>query len=231
MTVSIRKAVIALAVALAPAAAAPAGAETAAVRIPGPAVERLARPEVRRLAPRTATAADRAAAPPPRPRAVLAATQPALRDLTSAALIDRRLHAPGGPSGVARAASPGDALAQASAQRRARGLGVLRADRRLQRAAQAHADWMARNGVMAHRGEGGRRFTHRMAQAGYGGFCFGAENVAYGQRDGREVVTAWMRSAPHRRALLDPRARDAAVAKATDGRGRSYWTMLLGQPC
>jgi uncharacterized protein YkwD len=84
---------------------------------------------------------------------------------------------------------------------------------------------------MAHIGANGQRFTHRMAQAGYDGFCYGAENVAFGQRDGREVVAAWMASPPHRRAMLDPRARDAAVAKATDGRGQTYWTMLLGQPC
>ena len=162
---------------------------------------------------------------------VLAASEPAYRDISSRAMIERRLRVPGGATGQAHVAAPGDALAVASAQRRARGLQVLRADPRLQRAAQAHANWMARNGVMAHIGEGGRRFVHRMAQAGYRGFCYGAENVAFGQRSGRTVVAAWMASPPHRRAMLDPRARDAAVAKATDGRGQTYWTMLLGQPC
>ena len=161
---------------------------------------------------------------------VLAMTRPIYRDLSSVTLINRRVGVRGGATGVAREASPGDALARASEQRRARGLGVLRADRRLQRAAQRHANWMARNGVMAHVGEGGKRFTHRIAQTGYR-FCFGAENVAFGQRSPASVVAAWMRSPPHRRALLDPRAVDAAVAKATDARGQVYWAMLLGQPC
>lgn len=162
---------------------------------------------------------------------VLSAAKPLYRDLTSRALIERRVAVRGGATGEARVVSPGDALDRASAQRRTRGLGVLRSDARLRAAAQRHAEWMARNGVMAHRGAGGERFTARVARAGYGRLCFGAENVAYGQRDGAEVVAAWMASPPHRRAMLDPRAHHAAVAKAVDGRGQTYWTMLVAQPC
>ncbi len=150
--------------------------------------------------------------------------------LSSRSMIEARISSGSGATGVARAADSGDALARASAQRRAHGLPALRADHRLKAAAQAHADWMARNGVMSHRGKNGQRFVHRMAQVGYG-FCFGAENVAYGQRSGAAVVKAWMRSAPHRRAMLDHRARDAAVAKSVDGKGQTYWVLLVGGPC
>ena len=136
----------------------------------------------------------------------------------------------GGRTGISRAASPGEALAMASAQRRAKGLGALRADRRLQRAAQDHADWMARNGVMSHSGEGGTRFTHRVARAGYRA-CFGAENVAYGQRDAQSVIRAWMQSPGHRRNILHAHGRDAAIAKSVDGVGQTYWAMLVAKPC
>ena len=162
---------------------------------------------------------------------VLAASEPTYRDVSSQSMIKRRLPASNVATGVARVASPGQALDHASAQRRAAGLGVLRQDVRLREAAQAHANWMARNGIMAHVGAGGERFVQRIQRAGYGQFCFGAENVAYGQRDGAHVVRDWMNSRPHRRAMLDPRAVHAAIAKAVDGNGQTYWTMLVAQPC
>ena len=164
-------------------------------------------------------------------RIILAAAEPSYRDLSDRSLIQRRVSVRSGATGVARVASPGDALDRASAQRRSAGLRALRQDVRLREAAQAHANWMARNGVMAHVGAGGERFVQRVQRAGYAQFCFGAENVAYGQRSGAEVVAAWMASRPHRRAMMDPRAVHAAVAKATDANGQTYWTMVVAQPC
>ena len=136
----------------------------------------------------------------------------------------------GGRTGVATPRSPGAALHLASVQRGAHGLRAVAEDRRLREVAQRHANWMARNGQMSHVGANGTRMSDRLRQAGYRA-CVAAENVAFGQRDDRSVVRAWMNSSSHRRAILDRRVTTGTVASATDGVGQTYWVMLLTQPC
>lgn len=136
----------------------------------------------------------------------------------------------GGRTGVAAPRPAGTALHLASAQRSAYGLQVLREDRRLNYVAQEHANWMARNGQMSHTGANGLRMSDRLRAAGIR-TCFAAENVAFGQRDDRSVVSAWMNSSGHRRSILDRRARVGTVASAVDGVGQTYWVMLLAEPC
>ena len=136
----------------------------------------------------------------------------------------------GGRTGVAMARDPGAALHLASGQRGAHGLHALREDRRLNYVAQEHANWMARNGQMSHTGANGSRMSDRLRAAGIR-TCFAAENVAFGQRDDRSVVRAWMNSSGHRRSILDRRASVGTVASAVDGVGQTYWVMLLAEPC
>lgn len=136
----------------------------------------------------------------------------------------------GGRTGYSEPRSPGAALHIASAQRGAHGLRALREDARLNRVAQQHANWMARNGQMSHTGERGSRMSDRLRAAGIR-TCFAAENVAFGQRDDQSVVRAWMNSSSHRRSILDRRARVGTVASAVDGVGQTYWVMLLAEPC
>jgi uncharacterized protein YkwD len=83
---------------------------------------------------------------------------------------------------------------------------------------------------MSHEGAGGSRFSDRIRRTGYD-LCYGAENVAYGQRSPEQVIHSWMTSAGHRRNMLDPRAVDAAIASSVDGVGQVYWAMLLAKPC
>lgn len=136
----------------------------------------------------------------------------------------------GGRTGVSATMSPGAALRLASAQRGAHGLRALREDRRLYSVAQAHANWMARNGQMSHTGANGSRMADRLRAAGIR-TCFAAENVAFGQRDDRSVIGAWMNSSSHRRSILDQRASVGTVASAVDGVGQTYWVMLVANPC
>ncbi len=136
----------------------------------------------------------------------------------------------GGRTGVAEWKSPGAALTLASQQRAAHGLRAVHEDRRLQHVAQEHANWMARNGQMSHVGANGTRMADRLRRVGYRA-CVAAENVAFGQRDDRSVVSAWMNSSSHRRAILNNRVTTGTVASATDGVGQTYWVMLLAQPC
>ena len=83
-------------------------------------------------------------------------------------------------------------LEQTNVERRKRGLRALTIDPVLQKAARAHCRWMALRGRMEH--SKGRNINHT------------SENVAGGQRTGREAVRDWMTSQGHRRNLLDPRA-------------------------
>lgn len=135
-----------------------------------------------------------------------------------------------GRTGVAATRNAGPALSLASARRGLFGLPEVVSSARLMRAAQAHANFMARNGIMGHVGAGGSTMSQRIKASGYQA-CFAAENVAYGQSTAQEVMVAWMNSPGHRRNILDDRASQAAVASATDGAGRVYWAMLLARPC
>ncbi len=135
-----------------------------------------------------------------------------------------------GRTGVASTRNAGPALSLTSARRGRFGLPALVSSSRLMRAAQAHANFMARNGIMGHVGAGGSTLSQRIDASGYRA-CFAAENVAYGQSTAQEVLVAWMNSPGHRRNILDDRASQAAVASAIDGAGRVYWAMLLARPC
>lgn len=135
-----------------------------------------------------------------------------------------------GRTGVASTRNAGPALSLTSARRGRFGLPAVVNNSRLMRAAQAHANFMALNGIMGHIGSGGSTMSQRIKASGYKA-CFAAENVAYGQSTAQEVMAAWMNSPGHRRNILDDRASQAAVASAIDGAGRTYWAMLLAKPC
>lgn len=76
------------------------------------------------------------------------------------------------------------------------GLPALQRDARLDRAAQLHAENMARQGRMSHvldgRGVGARVCAEGVCRIGVG------ENVAMGQRTTGEVMRSWMASPGHR---------------------------------
>lgn len=135
-----------------------------------------------------------------------------------------------GRTGVASTRNAGPALTLTSERRGVFGLPSVVNNSRLMRAAQAHANYMAREGIMGHIGSGGSTMSQRIKASGYKA-CFAAENVAYGQSTAQEVMTAWMNSPGHRRNILDGRASQAAVASSIDGAGRVYWAMLLAKPC
>lgn len=117
-------------------------------------------------------------------------------------------------------------LAAVNAERQANGRGALTYDARLEAAAQAHAKDMARHGFMSHTGSDGSNLAKRLKRVGYN-YCFGAENVAFGQQSLPAVMTAWMNSSGHRKNILNRKARSVGVARATGDR----WVMVLGASC
>ena len=88
-----------------------------------------------------------------------------------------------------------DVVDLTNVERTRRGQTPLRADQRLMRAAQIHAEQMARAGQMAH-DLPGAAYPHsedRLAATKYRWTAYG-ENVAMGQSSAAQVLDSWTRS-------------------------------------
>ena len=114
-----------------------------------------------------------------------------------------------------------------NAARRSNGLSAASPNSRLEQAALEQARYMAAAGEMTHTTRPGRDFRSRKHANEIKGTA--AENVAYGASDLKRVMQIWMDSPPHRRNMLDPRFHHFGVASATDGKGKRYWSMVLGE--
>lgn len=129
---------------------------------------------------------------------------------------------------VPAARSANSSGADLNAFRAEQGLGRLRANASLTRAAQAHAADMAQRGYFAHEapdGPNGRTFGDRARNGG----CVmrsGAENLANGQRSEAEVVAAWANSPGHRRNMMVADYKLYGL-----GRADNYWVLLLAGGC
>ena len=101
------------------------------------------------------------------------------------------------------------------------GLPALTRDARLDRAAQLHAENMARQGRMSHildgRSVGARVCAEGVCRIGVG------ENVAMGQRSTGEVMAAWMASPGHR-ANIRGQYRLVGV-----GHSNGYWCVVFAR--
>jgi uncharacterized protein YkwD len=107
-----------------------------------------------------------------------------------------------------------------NAERSARGLGRLRANRPLSRAARAYARQMVRRHFFDHQSPGGSTMMSRIRSTAYvhgaASFTVG-ENLAWGTgpwATPRAIVRGWMRSREHRANLLDPEFRDVGIGVA-----------------
>jgi uncharacterized protein YkwD len=118
-------------------------------------------------------------------------------------------------------------------KRAAHGLGALRLDRRIQRAAGRHARDMVRNDYFAHQRSGGPDLTARLRRAGWKGSAWG-ENIAYGcgsRGTPRATLRAWMNSSSHRHILLSGKyglAGFGVTDSAPCGAG-AMWVMDVGR--
>ncbi|MCL2622634.1 MAG: CAP domain-containing protein [Planctomycetaceae bacterium] len=92
-----------------------------------------------------------------------------------------------------------------NAERQKRGLPALRLDRRLMESARRQANWMARTGI----------FRHGNAPV--------AENIAMGQRTGREVVLAWLNSSGHFRNMMNRGHGAIGIGSFRGKNGVLYW--------
>jgi uncharacterized protein YkwD len=116
-------------------------------------------------------------------------------------------------------------------ERTDRGRARLRANPRLMRAAQLHAEQMARAGQMAH-DLPNATYPHtedRLAATKYRWQMYG-ENVAQGQFDAAEALRSWMNSSGHRKNILNPAYTELGAGYAVDRAGRPYFVQVFARP-
>ena len=111
-----------------------------------------------------------------------------------------------------------------NAERARNGLGPVRENSRLSRAALAHAADMVAKDYFSHIGANGSRFTERAADAGYD--CAGSENIAFGQDTVAIVMDAWIDSPGHHRNILMADAKEVGFGRVND-----TWVQMFGRGC
>jgi uncharacterized protein YkwD len=100
------------------------------------------------------------------------------------------------------------------------------------KAAQKHADELAKRGYGTkmksggHFGKNGSTHLDRLKRVGYKA-CLGVENVAWGQKQATSVVDVWMASPPHRKNLMHPKIREIGIGFAPP----KTWVMSGAKHC
>jgi hypothetical protein len=93
-----------------------------------------------------------------------------------------------------------------------------------------HAQDMAQQRIMDHRGSDGSQPGERLTRSGYSWRTVG-ENVAAGQPNAIEVVESWLASPGHCTAIMEPRFREMGVAFAlVSGNPAIYWAQTFAAP-
>ena len=107
--------------------------------------------------------------------------------------------------------------------------GPLVWDTRLEDAAKAHSDDMARNDFFSHTGSDGLNIGDRVGQAGYR-LRRAGENIAAGQDSDQAALEGWLTSEGHCRNIMEPAYRDTALACVSDSGATftRYWTQVFG---
>jgi uncharacterized protein YkwD len=102
----------------------------------------------------------------------------------------------------------------------------VKVDARLGNAARSHSTWMAKTGTFSHIGTRSSSFVTRIKSAGYASPQ--SENIAWGYREGKEVLDAWMKSPGHRANLANCSAKSVGIGVAFAANGNPYYTQDFG---
>ena len=107
----------------------------------------------------------------------------------------------------------------------------LRLNSVLTRAAQLHAEDMARHEQMQHAGSDGSSPAQRITRQGYRWRAVG-ENVAAGAGSAAEVVAGWLTSPGHCANIMNPQFAEMGLAFAINQRDdyAVYWAQSLAAP-
>jgi uncharacterized protein YkwD len=141
-----------------------------------------------------------------------------------------RSGAPGARPAVASSVAA-DVVDLTNVERTGQGGARLRANPRLMRAAQIHAEQMARAGKLAHvlPDAAYPDAEDRLAAAEYPWQTY-AENVAFGQSSAAAALDSWMDSRGHRKNILNPDFTELGAGYALDRAGRPYYVQVFGSP-
>jgi uncharacterized protein YkwD len=140
-----------------------------------------------------------------------------------------RFAAAGVPASPSKVAA--EVVRLTNAERANRGRSRLRTNARLMRAAQLHAEQMARAGQQAHVLPDAV-YPHaedRLAAAGYRWQTYG-ENLAFGYPNPAAAVHGWMHSRGHRSNIVSLDFTELGVGYATDRSGQPYYVQVFGNP-
>lgn len=111
-----------------------------------------------------------------------------------------------------------------------RGLGPLRMNGNLDRAAKGHACDMAKNAFMGHSGSNGSTLKTRLKRAGYG-LRTANENLARSTSAPNSATPArlWLNSPKHLVNLLNPEITEMGLEITVAG-GKTYYVFVGGRP-
>lgn len=138
------------------------------------------------------------------------------------------------------AASPAEAVLSAvNAARAKAGCQPLRLNSKLMAAAKSHANAMAEQNFFGHAGKDGSKFSSRIKRQGYS-YRTAAENIAAGHRTAMQAVQGWLKSAGHRRNILNCRMTETGIAvvyqpddrpiRGNPAPLRYYWVQVFAAP-
>ncbi|MBC7836421.1 CAP domain-containing protein [Acetobacteraceae bacterium] len=125
-----------------------------------------------------------------------------------AGILARQAQAP-----LPAAVVPGEVIAFTNVERAQNTDGVLTENSLLDKAAQAKAEDMARNGYFSHNGPDGKEPWIWIQEAGYA-YQYAGENLAVRFDDSENVVNAWMASPTHRANIVKEVYREIGVGVA-----------------
>jgi uncharacterized protein YkwD len=128
--------------------------------------------------------------------------------------------------------NPTVGLQAVNATRRKYLLQTFQQDARLQKAAQNHADYMARTGKFGHEFGPGTYFPERIAAVGFNGSA--GENLGVGYGSVEEAIEGWLNSPKHRKIMLRSKYDRAGIAYAFNRSGKNsrythFWVLVVGQ--
>lgn len=132
------------------------------------------------------------------------------------------------PSGAAGVES--GLISWINAERGKKGLSKLKANGKLDAAAQGHACDMAETGHFGHKVPGGKSFQQRIKGQGYK-MRTAVENIAKSPKGASADVAAgiWRDSSGHWSNIMEPALREIGIGVATDGKN-VYYVFVGGAP-
>ena len=93
----------------------------------------------------------------------------------------------------------------------------LQIDQYLCEYAKKHSEWMAKKNSMRHSNISVLVGTYRTA----------GENIAWNQKDEKDVMTAWMNSRPHKANILNKNFSKVGFGMTRNSKGQPYWCTVF----